>query len=230
MSEATQGARRSDPPGREIDMPDAAEEHRIAELLTVCPSCDLVHRRRRPRPGETVACTRCGTVLETRKPDAPDRIIGASVVNVLLIGVALWAPFLTMSRGGITQRISLVDTADALATGWVWPLGTLLIALTVAAPLARAGAFLYALVPVRLAGRPPPGAAVTLRLAARLKPWAMAEIFTIGVAVSLVKLAGLATVTPGPAFWALGGMILVIGFENGSHCRESLWSAIEARA
>jgi paraquat-inducible protein A len=54
----------------------------------------------------------------------------------------------------------------------------------------------------------------------------MAEIFLIGAGVSLVKVAGLASVTPGPAFWALGGLVVVIGFENAAFCRESLWSAV----
>lgn len=167
--------------------------------------------------------------METRKRDAPERVIAAALANLLLLGIALWAPFLTLAEGGITQRISLADTAAALSGGTVWPLGALLIAFIIAAPMLRALAYLYALVPVRAGLGAPAGAADALRLATRLRPWAMAEVFVIGAAVSLVKLAGMATVTPGPAFWALGGMVLVIGFENASHCRESLWAGVEAR-
>lgn len=206
-------------------MAEAAEL--LPERLGICPVCDLVHRRRRLGAGETARCRRCGAVMETRRPGAPDRIIAAALSTLALLSLALWAPLLTLSEGGITQRISLADTGAALSRGYAWPLGALLIALTVAAPLLRAGAFLYALVPVRLGRRAPAQAGAALRLATRLKPWAMAEIFLIGVAVSLVKLAGLATVTPGPAFWALGGLVVVIGFENAAFCRESLWSAVE---
>lgn len=198
--------------------------------LMACPDCDLLHRRPDLAVGETARCARCGAVIETRKRGAIDGVILASAAMAVLMVLALWAPFLTLSGGGVTQRISLVDAGLALAVGWLTPLAFVLIGLVVALPMVRALAHLWALVPVRIGLAPAPGAAAAFRLALRLKPWAMAEIFLIGVAVSLVKLAGIASIEAGPALFALGGAVAVLAYEGASLCRDTLWRAITGEA
>lgn len=200
-------------------------EGRLA-AYAACPACDLLHRRRQLLRGQTARCARCGTVIETRKHGAVDGVIMASAAMAALMVLALWAPFLSLSGAGVTQRISLVDAGLALGEGWLAPLAFLMIGLVVALPMARALAHLWALVPVRLGLGPAPGAAAAFRFALRLKPWAMAEIFLIGVAVSLVKLVGLASVEAGPALFALGGAVAVLAFEGAALCRETAWRMI----
>ena len=55
----------------------------------------------------------------------------------------------------------------------------------------------------------------------------MAEIFVIGTAVALVKVAGLATVHLGPAFWAFCALIFVNLASRAFMCQTSIWDAIE---
>ena len=55
----------------------------------------------------------------------------------------------------------------------------------------------------------------------------MAEIFVIGTAVALVKVAGIATVHLGPAFWAFCALILVNFASRGFMCQTTIWDAIE---
>ena len=49
---------------------------------------------------------------------------------------------------------------------------------------------------------------VAMRWAEWIEPWAMAEIFMVGVVVSLVKVSDLASLNVGPAFWSLLCLIL----------------------
>ena len=44
----------------------------------------------------------------------------------------------------------------------------------------------------------------------------MAEVFLIGVVVALVKIGGMATITLGPAFWAMAGLVLLVVYEGAS--------------
>ncbi|MFT4940816.1 MAG: paraquat-inducible protein A, partial [Paraglaciecola sp.] len=60
---------------------------------------------------------------------------------------------------------------------------------------------LYVLIPLSLGYRPAK-AAVVVNLIFRLLPWTMAEIFLIGVLVSLIKITSMADVGMGPSFYA----------------------------
>jgi len=195
------------------------------ETLIACLGCDLLHRRRALRPGEVARCARCGAVLETRKPGSVDRVIAAALAMVALVALAVSGPFLTLREMGLERTVSLLDAAAALGGGGS-PLGLLLLLVIAGLPVARALAHLYVLAPWRLRGRMAPGAAAAFRWSSSMRPWAMAEIFMIGVAVSMVKIAGIAAITPGPAFWALGGAVAVLAFENAALCRETVWRLI----
>lgn len=197
--------------------------------LAICTGCEAVHLRAPLAVGQTAECVRCGAVLETRKPQAAERSIVAALAMLALTALAAAAPFLTLSEVGLSRSVSLLDAAEALRIGPA-PVGAMMFGVVVVLPALRALAHLYVLAPIRLAGRRPPRAAWAFRWACRLRPWAMAEIFLIGTIVSVVKLTGLATVTLGPAFWALGGAVLVLAFENAALCRESVWRMIEGEA
>jgi paraquat-inducible protein A len=139
--------------------------------------------------------------------------------------LAAVSPFLTLREAGLSRTVSLLDAARALDAGPI-PFGALLLAAVIGLPLARAGAHLYALGPWRMGYAVPPGAIAAMRWSSAARPWAMAEIFMIGVAVSMVKVAGLATLEPGPAFFALGGAVAVLGYENAAICRETVWRVV----
>lgn len=204
-------------------VPDAAG----LVALSVCPGCDLLYRRRPLQVGEVARCVRCGTVIETRKPHSADRMLLASAAAVVLMAFAVTAPFLTLREAGLERRISLIDVSGALMEGGIPLLGLLVLVVTILLPLVRSLAHLYALGPLRLGLGTAPFAVAAMRWSSRMRPWAMAEIFMIGVAVSLTKLAGVATIDLGPAFWALGGAVAVIGFENAALCRETIWNLLE---
>lgn len=109
------------------------------------------------------------------------------------------------------------------------PLSVAVAALIVVLPLARLVAISYALGPMAFGHRPAPQAARAMRWAERSQPWAMAEIFIVGVAVALVKVAGLAQVTLGPAFWAFSALVLVNVLSDNIMCRLTVWKTLEDR-
>jgi paraquat-inducible protein A len=191
----------------------------------LCAVCDAAHAGDAVAPGSVARCRRCGAVMQDRRGAAVGAQIVGAVAMLALTALALTAPFLTLSEAGLRRTVSLLDAAEALDADFA-PLGALLALVVVGVPALRAGAHLYALAPVLAAGRAAPGAARALRLAQTLRPWAMAEIFVIGVAVSTIKVAALAMIEPGPALFALGGAALVGGFEAALIARESVWTAV----
>ena len=65
------------------------------------------------------------------------------------------------------------------------------------------------------------------RASEALRPWSMAEIFALGCAVALIKIADLATVGFGPAFWMFGGLVVLVVAQENFICRWSVWNSLE---
>jgi len=202
-------------------MPETAPE------LTACPTCDLLHRVVPVPPGGRLRCRRCRTVLLTNRANAIDRTLAGAFGSVILMISALTLPFLELSVVGLHRNATLLDAALAFTSGLVIPLSAATALLIIVIPLVRACALAYTLLPLRL-GRPPaPGAATAFRVAAHLRPWAMAEVFLIGVVVALVKIGGMATVDLGPAFWAMAGLVVLVVYEGTALDEWSIWLTLE---
>jgi paraquat-inducible protein A len=199
--------------------------------LIACPICDMLHREVAVPLGGRLRCRRCHAILITNRANAIDRALAGSFASVILMLAAIFFPFLELSIAGFSRKASLLDAAMAFSSGLVVPLSVATALLIVVLPLVRAIALGYTLLPLRLRGRAAPGAAAAFRAACRLRPWAMAEVFLIGVIVALVKIGGIATVTLGPAFWAMSGLVLLVVYEASSLDEWSIWQLLDpARA
>ena len=191
--------------------------------LIACPNCDLLHNARHVADGERIRCARCGTTLASNRHNAIDRTLAAAVANAILIVGALFFPFIKLEGAGSLQSATLIDAISAFGGGWTAPLVLVVAAFIVVIPFMRASALVYTLWPLRFGRAPYQGAARAFRFANALKPWSMAEIFIIGVVVALVKIAGIAQVSLGPAFWMMVALVLVLLLENHNFCRWTIW-------
>ena len=198
----------------------------MTENLTACHVCDLLLRDRRGKHDERVSCPRCGAQLRVLRSAAIDRLLAVSLAVLPLMAIGLTASFLSLSGGGTHREASVIGAAAAVATRDLWPFSVLVGTLIVALPMLRAVALCYTLLPVRLGRAPARHARAAFRLADRLRPWSMAEIFVMGVAVALVKVAGLASVTLGPAFWSFVLLGVLALTEDAVICRRSIWDTI----
>ncbi|QBX36255.1 paraquat-inducible protein A [Paracoccus liaowanqingii] len=195
--------------------------------LMACPRCDALHVEEDLDLGETARCIRCGTVLAKPRDGAFAQLIALAFTSVVLLVGAVFFPFLEVSTMGFGNASSLFDVALAFAEGVLLPLVLAVLAMIIGLPILRSVLLLYTLVPLAQ-GRPPRRhAARAYRWSEILRPWSMAEIFVIGTAVALVKVAGLATVHLGPAFWAFCALIFVNLASRAFMCQTSIWDAIE---
>src|SRR5690606_29527382 len=100
----------------------------------------------------------------------------------------------------------------------------LMLALVLAIPVARAALLTYVLAPLVFDRSPRPLAIPAFRLAQSLKPWAMAEVFAIGCAISLVKITDLAQVSFGQAFWIFSALVALVVTQDRFLCSWSVWN------
>ena len=67
----------------------------------------------------------------------------------------------------------------------------------------------------------------TAHLLFEMQNWAMVEVFIIGVIVSLVKIAAMATVVLGISFWAYAAFSILFTYAVASLDRYQCWKLIE---
>ena len=165
--------------------------------------------------------------MMTSQPAAMARIISLALTAFVMMIAAVSFPFLTLDAKGLHNATSVVDAVLAFNEGYAIPLAVAVAFFIVVIPLIRLGALIYALGPLVREQPPRVGAKRAFGLAERLRPWSMAEIFIVGVTVALIKVAGLAAVTVGPAFWAFAGVVIITVLKDQMICRYSIWEALE---
>ncbi len=191
-----------------------------------CPICDTMYQVDDEVAARDTRCIRCGHRLTFGRSGAIARVVGLAMTSAILMALAMFLPFLNLSSGGRTVSASLVEVVSGFADRSMVPLAFAVLGFILVLPLTRFVLLIFALGPVAAARPAYPGAALALRWAILLKPWAMAEIFMIGVAVALVKLAGLATIGMGSAFWVLSAVVLITAYQETFMCRHTLWTEL----
>lgn len=195
--------------------------------LIACHVCDALCRDVLPKVGQKVRCPRCDTILRTARRGGIDLVLALALAILVLMIAALSTPFLGLAGRGLSHDATVIDAALALGDRRTWPLAIAVFALIAAIPMARAAALAWVLIPLRLGRAALPGARRAFRLAIELRPWSMAEIFVIGVSVALVKVAGLASVDLGPAFWLFVLLGVLAIAEDIALCQRTVWSLLE---
>ncbi len=191
-----------------------------------CSVCDAIYRLPTERSGQATQCIRCGHKLTFGKTAALAWLVSLSATNVALLAMVVFLPFLELRAGQFDNAASVIDVVLGFSSGIMVPLAIAVLAFILMLPLSRFLLLIYALGPVAIGQRNLPNATRALRLAFFLKPWAMAEIFMVGVAVALVKLADLATIAIGPAFWIFALIVILNAYQDTLMCRHTLWTAL----
>ncbi|KAA9007807.1 paraquat-inducible protein A [Histidinibacterium aquaticum] len=208
------------PPAQDADLPHSDE-------LMACPTCDALYRAREPEHGAKAICGRCHTVLIAPRRGAGLNIIALSLSVTILVIAATVFPFLEINAAGLGNRTSILDVALSFRSGLLVALSVATVAMIVLLPLLRTLLLLYVLTPVVFDRPPAPHAAGAFRLAQRIRPWAMSEIFAIGCAVALVKVSDLATIGFGPAFWMFALLVVIVILNDSYLCSWSVWKSLE---
>ena len=196
---------------------------------TACSECDLILEVIALREGECARCPRCGHVLSSRAPDALTRSLALGITSLVLLLIANSFPFLSLHASGLGKVMTLPGSALELYRDGYLTIAVLVLGPIVGVPALMLGTLVALLVPLRRR-RPARWLAKAGRLLFALSPWAMVEVFVIGVIVSLVKISELATVEVGVSFWSYVAFALCFTATLSSLDRFQLWREIEACA
>lgn len=151
------------------------------------------------------------------------------MTSVILFVLANVYPLLRLNIAGRTQSGEIVSGVQELYEQGYWEVAGLVFVVTIVAPLFRILSVLYVLGPLRLHRRVP-GAIPVFRLVEVMHPWAMTEVFLLGILVAIVKLADLATIQAGPALYSFAALIVTMAATDAALDDQAIWEALEERS
>ncbi|MEH6637398.1 MAG: paraquat-inducible protein A [Halioglobus sp.] len=191
-----------------------------------CHGCDLLVNVALLKHGESASCPRCGHFLTKKRDDANARVLAYTVAGLILLILANSFSFLSFAASGLESVITLRQTPGA-----VWDYGMPVVAIMVAAFIIIIPAVILVLllllcIPLER-GTYRPWLTSVAKWIFLAQNWAMVEVFIIGVIVSLVKIAAMATVVLGISFWAYAGFSICFTLAVASLDRYQCWERIE---
>lgn len=211
-------------------MSDAATlEHAALEPhLRECHDCGLFQSLPTLRPGLVAACPRCGAVLRRRTRNSFAVTTALMTTGMALFSIVLFAPLLGFRFYGRDVEATLPQLPLAFEQFGMWELAFVVVVATLIAPVLKLALTGVAIVGLRL-DLDPATLAGAARVRAWLGPWAMTEVFLLGLFVAYTRLTVYARVEIHAGLYAMAGLMLVMVMADAWLDEHAMWDAIARR-
>ena len=195
--------------------------------MNACPNCDTLYTLASIPANTAAHCSRCGHKLTTHRSNGFELAVAFSSAALVLLFISATHPFLTFSASGREVSMTLLDSALSLFEHQQEVLGGIVFSLIFLLPLALLVNQTLLLLSLER------DASITwLKRLGRsldwLKTWNMVEVFLVSVFVSAAKLASMAALELGIAFFSFVGFTLCTLAAVNLVDPVQLWRRIEA--
>ena len=198
----------------------------MTQTLIACHECDLLHRLQ-PLPEKSKArCRRCKALLYVNYPQTIDHTLACAITGLILLFIANLYPFLSLESQGTVLETNLITGTLILSQQRMASVAIVVLLTSLLVPCMLLGALVYVLLPIRW-GYQLPAMRRVFRLALSLRPWSMTEIFLLGILVSVVKLAKMATIIPGTALFSFLALVFMLAAVNASLDPRAIWKKLD---
>lgn len=136
-------------------------------------------------------------------------------------------PFLTFKAKGHEQVITLLQAVFELYEYGSIFLAAFILMFIIAVPAVLLFCVIYILAPIVTTGKIVMGSKFLGKIFVDAKPWSMAQVFLIGVLVTMIKIASMATVVLGVSFWSYVCFTIFITLSLSTLDTHELWEALE---
>ena len=200
------------------------QERRTA---AACPECDLLLDLPRVplRRSRAVVCPRCRALLD--KSGSLEKTLAIACAALVLLALGIAFPVIGLEINGQRTEATVFNAVAMLWRQGMPAIAVLVLLTTTVVPLLELVAVIWLVLPLHF-GRRPPAFVGVFRALQLARPWAMAEVFLLGILVAMVKLSHLAELLPGIAVWSFGGvMVLLTALTEFAQPKE-LWRTWQA--
>ena len=201
----------------------AREQYRESDLIE-CPQCGLLQILPPPIAGHSRLCARCRSSFG-RWGVGGDTALALAITALVLFSLAYLSPMMAIDIDGRGQSVRLGSGVVGLFDHGLAPLAVFVLLISVVSPLGRVITLAYVVYRARqfkaVSHLP-----IVLRVAERLRPWSMLDVFLVGALVALTKLHDLAQTRVGVGLWALGFLVAALAAFELSIDRQMLWDSL----
>ena len=198
--------------------------HAVLDTIA-CPDCELQQSIPPLPPGGKANCPRCAMTIARNPIDPIDRPLALALAAAVVFLVANLTPLMGLSAAGRTASTTILGGARE-----TWLQGSQVTAVMVAfcTVVAPGGFIAFMLIVLSAARRPPAPRWVgrLLRMASFVEPWSMSEVMLLGILVALIKIAQLATVTPGIGLFAVGLLVVLLAAIGSTFDPHAIWQRV----
>ncbi len=194
--------------------------------IIACHECDMLHKVKHIERG-AARCLRCSAVLYESKKNSINRASALTLTALILFIPANLFPFLSLTIEGQENRTTLLTGIKALYLQGMPELAFLVFLTVIAVPLFQITGLLYIFTALRF--KVLPSFPVLFRYILCTRTWGMMEIFFLGILVSVVKLAGMAKIIPGPALYSFFLLIFAVTAAFASIDDRSVWERFDLK-
>jgi paraquat-inducible protein A len=199
-----------------------------APRLLACPQCDLLQKYAHPASQSRARCRRCGAVVALPRHASIEFPLALALTCAQVFVLANVFPLVSMNVHGDAISTTMPRAVWALYQHQMTGLALLVFLTTLLAPAIQIATILTLLVCLHLR-RGQVHFARLFRLAQAFRVWEMIDVLMLGILVSLVKLAALATVVPGVALWSFAALLVLLTLLSSSISTRDLWQLSEER-
>jgi paraquat-inducible protein A len=194
--------------------------------FTICHECDVLMRLPNRSVSSTFRCPRCLSPVKGHDSEGLAKPLTAVAAGLIFFWPANFMPILQMTILGIESNHTMIGAVRVMFDSGMVPVSLMVLFCSVVAPLFEF--LLLGLVLVQVAvDRNIVSLPLLFRLYTYLDSWAMLEVYVISLLVSVIKLIGMATVTPGIGMLCLVGMMLSSIAVKVTLHQNDVWRKIE---
>jgi paraquat-inducible protein A len=193
-----------------------------------CHDCDLLQKIPVLQKKATARCIRCGAVLHRYKPDSINRTLALNFAALMLFTLANCYPFMSLRTQGIVHETTMFTGILGLYKQGMPEVALVVLLTNIVFPLLSILGFIYVLLTLKIKRRPKYGVPV-FRLLQHIQEWCMMEVFMLGVLVSIVKMAKMATIVPGISLFSFAALIFVLAASANSLDAHLIWEKLDRR-
>lgn len=195
--------------------------------LASCHECDLLQVLPADALVKTsLRCSRCGAPIHGQSQANHATPLALILAAFILFIVANCYPIISIETAGIVRSATILGAVQSLWEEDMPLVAGLVLVTTLLAPAIELLGLTIILACIQFGWRSN-GLRVLMGLAVRSRPWSMVEVFVMGVLISVVKISHLANISPGPALWSYGLLILVFSAALANVDSQALWEEIE---
>jgi paraquat-inducible protein A len=209
--------------GATLPSADATASHPV-----MCRHCGLLQRIPALEALAVVVCNQCRVPLRRLQRNPSGRCLATTLTALICFAIACTMPLMSVSTSGMTLAADLFSGPKRLDQQGVWELAVVVLFTTVAAPFLKLVGTAYVLIGLRM-HNPPHHLRAVFAWEERLRPWAMVEVYLLGVFVASVKLVDIVHIDIGFAVYALVGVVVTTIAADALLDRRAVWEEMERR-